>query len=172
MTEIDNLIAERANNGTEDEEDLSTSVDDLIKGKDDAYQMAIYEYYSAGFVYYVKNGYNINLVVPVIFEKTDTALTTNPDSILVPGDTLFFNHYSDIFIYSPGIPFLLPPRTWSVKMQIKESGTVYGVDHTAIYIGDGQYIHASGKGVNTTISQLAPKAHEIVLIGRPINAIM
>jgi cell wall-associated NlpC family hydrolase len=118
---------------------------------------------------------------------------------LQPGDTLYFNHFTDIkimiSIWHPPVPgteavpadpetgfegspgskgtpgYWGEPTATPATAQIVEPGTTYGVDHAAIYIGDGKYIHASGRGRNTIISELAPVLPEVVYIGRPLEII-
>gem|GEM_PF-5194873 len=103
--------------------------------------------------YYNEDG---DAVTAVKFEYVDPNIIDS----LEPGDTLFFNWFEDLHYYdSHG-------DRQEVSYQVNQ-GNTYGTDHTGIYIGEGQYIHASGPEVNTIISPLLPDLQSVFLIGRP-----
>lgn len=97
-------------------------------------------------------------------------------SNLQPSDTLYFNHYEDVVFEIICREFTLVGWVYyhfvfGRQAQIEEVGSKYGIDHTAMYIDNSKYIHASGRAVNTVISDLTyANIKSVIAIGRPIDA--
>jgi hypothetical protein len=86
----------------------------------------------------------------------------NLKDLMQPGDIIFYNWIdTDAYYYKEGV------RLYYGKVRRNEaSSPKYGVDHTALYIGEGKIIHAANPEKNTTIAPFTV-SNDIVYVARP-----